>query len=62
MVHKECRDMNEKEMINALIDNFTNLQRIKHAPDKEKEVDFQLRSIKAKLEACGIITEELEMK
>ena len=30
-------DMNEKEMINNLIDNYTSLQRIKKAENSEKE-------------------------
>lgn len=52
----------EKEMINNLIDKFTDLQRIKKSPDLEKEVDYQIRITKAKLESFGIITEDLEIK
>lgn len=54
-------DMSEKEMINMLIDNYTNLQRIKNASDLEKEVDYQLTTLKAKLEACGIVTSDLNL-
>lgn len=54
-------DMNEKEMINVLIDNLTNLQRIKNASDPQKEVEYQLKVVKAKLESCGIVTTDLEM-
>ena len=54
-------DMNEKEMINNLIDNYTRLQRIKKAENSEKEIDYQIRILKAKLESFGIITSELEM-
>lgn len=54
-------DMNEKEMINVLIDNLTNLQRIKNSPDPQKEVEYQLKVVKAKLESCGIVTTDLEM-
>lgn len=53
--------MNEKEMINNLIDNYTSLQRIKKAENSEKEIDYQIRILKAKLESFGIITSELEM-
>ena len=53
--------MNEKEMINNLIDNYTSLQRIKKAENSEKEIDYQIRILKAKLESFGIITGELEM-
>ena len=54
-------DMNEKEMIKNLIDNYTSLQRIKKAENSEKEIDYQIRILKAKLESFGIITSELEM-
>lgn len=53
-------DMNEKEMINNLIDNYTSLQRIKNASNSEKELDYQLRILKVKLESFGIITSELD--
>ena len=52
----------EKEMINNLIDKFTDLQRIKNSPNLEKEVDYQLKITKAKLESFGIITEDLEIQ
>lgn len=52
----------EKEMINNLIDSYTSLQRIKNAQDPEKEVDYQLKITKAKLESFGIITQDLELK
>lgn len=55
-------DMNEKEMIDKLIDKYTDLQRIKQSDNPEKEVEYQLRVAKAKLEAFGIITSELEIK
>lgn len=54
-------DMNEKEMIEKLIDKYTDLQRIKNAACPEKEVDYQLAITKAKLESCGIVTSDLEM-
>ena len=54
-------DMNEKEMIEKLIDKYTDLQRIKNAKCPEKEVDYQLAITKAKLESCGIVTSNLEM-
>ena len=51
----------EKEMINNLIDKYTDLQRIKKAENLEKEVDYQLKVTKAKLESFGIITSDLDM-
>ena len=54
--------MTEKEQATLLIDTFTNLQRIKAADDRDSEIDYQLKATKAKLEALGIMTEELAMK
>ena len=54
-------EMTEKEQIAILIDQYTDLQRIKAAVDKEKEIDYQIRTTKAKLEAMGIIAEDLNM-
>lgn len=54
-------DMSEKEMINNLIDSYTNLQRIKNASNTEKEIDYQMTVLKAKLESFGIITSELNI-
>lgn len=53
--------MTEKEQIAILIDQYTDLQRIKKASDKDKEIDYQLLTTKAKLEAMGIVTENLEL-
>ncbi|MBR3761786.1 MAG: hypothetical protein IKK59_03490 [Lachnospiraceae bacterium] len=55
-------DMNEKEMIDKLIDKYIDLQRIKKSDNPEKEVDYQLTIAKAKLESFGIVTENLEIK
>ena len=54
-------EMTEKEQIAILIDQFVDLQRIKAATDKDKEVDYQIRTTKAKLEAMGIVTEDLNI-
>ena len=53
--------MTEKEQATILIDQFTNLQRIKSAEDKDKEIDYQIKITKAKLEALGIVTTDLTM-
>lgn len=53
--------MTREEMINVLIEQYANLQRIKKAENPQKELDFQLRIVKAKLEACGIVTTDLEL-
>lgn len=54
-------DMTEKEQATALIDKFTELQRIKSAEDKEKEVDYQIKIVCAKLQALGVTTEDLKL-
>lgn len=55
--------MNEKEMINNLIDKYTDLQRIKKAETATNpELDYQMKITKAKLESFGVITQDLELK
>ena len=58
---EEIKEMTEKEQIAILIDQYTDLQRIKAAEDKEREVAYQIRATKAKLEAIGIVTEDLNI-
>lgn len=52
----EVLEMTEKEQATNLMDKFIDLQRIKAAKDKDKEIDYQLKTTKAKLEALGIVT------
>lgn len=57
-----CEQMpSDKEMINNLIDRYADLQRIRSADDREKELEYQLMITKAKLESFGIPLEELSM-
>ena len=58
---KEVDTMTDKEQTNMLIDIYTNLQRIKSAADRDKEIDYQIKAAKAKLEASGIVTENLDI-
>ncbi len=58
---EENKEMTEKEQIANLIDRYTDLQRIKAAEDKEKEIAYQIKTTKAKLEAMGIVTEDLNI-
>ena len=51
----------DKEMISNLIDVYSNLQRIKNADNVEKELDYQLTLVKAKLESFGIVTSQLDI-
>ena len=52
-------EMTEKEQIANFIDLFTDLQRIKNAEDKDKELDYQIRIVLAKLHAMGVPTDDL---
>ncbi len=54
--------MTEKEQAAIMIDIYTDLQRIQKAEDKDKELSNQLRKAKAKLEALGIVTENLTIE
>ena len=51
----------DKEIIINLIDSYSNLQRIKKANASEKELDYQLKVLKAKLESFGIVTTDLDL-
>lgn len=51
----------DKEMLNYLIDSYTSLQRIKKSNDAEKEINYQLKILKAKLESFGIVTTDLDL-
>ena len=57
----EGAGMTEKEQATILMDKFIDLQRIKAAKDREKEIQYQLKTTKAKLEALGIVTEDLNI-
>ena len=51
--------MNDKETITTLMDELSNIRRIQFADDKDKEIEYQVAQLKAKLEACGVNTEKL---
>ena len=54
--------MNDKEMISVLIDKYTDLQRIKATlKEDNKEVNYQIKTVKAKLEAFGVVVEDLNI-
>lgn len=54
-------DMTEKEQATMLMDIFINLQRIKMARDKDKEIEYQLKTTRTKLETFGVVTENLKI-
>ena len=55
-------EMNELELKEQAIKEFVNLQRLKTATDRDKELEYQERVLKARLQALGIPTEDLEIK
>lgn len=52
--------MTEKELAVALIDEYAKLQRIKAAHDRDDEINYQIKTVKTKLETFGIKAEDLE--
>lgn len=58
----ENTGMTEQEQVAMMIDIYTDLQRIQKAEDRDKEISNQLRKAKAKLEAMGVVTEDLMME
>ena len=54
--------MTEKQQAAIMIDIYIDLQRIQKAEDRDKELSNQLRKAKAKLEALGIVTEDLTIE
>lgn len=52
--------MTEAEQKAVLIEEFAKLQRIKAAADREKEISYQIKTVKAKLESIGVNVENLE--
>ena len=57
------QEMTEKELITVTIDNYMNLQRIKQANGDtvNKELDYQLRGLVAKLSSLGVNIEDLKL-
>ena len=57
------QEMTEKELITVTIDNYMNLQRIKQANGDtvNKELDYQLRGLVAKLSSLGVNIEDLTL-
>lgn len=52
--------MTEKELKDQTIREYVNLQRLKHADDKEQELAYQEKILKARLQSLGVPTEDLE--
>lgn len=56
-------DMTEKELITITIDTYMNLQRIKkeNGTQENRELEYQLRGVVAKLSSMGVNVEELTL-
>ena len=57
---EDNQEMTEKELKDQTIKEYVNLQRIKHAADRDKELEYQEKVLKARLQSLGVPTEELE--
>ena len=55
-------ELNDKELKDQVIREFVNLQRVKNAQDRDREIEYQERILKTRLQSLGIPTEDLEMK
>lgn len=53
--------MNDKEVLNTLMDKYFDLQRILAADDREQEIEYQLKLVTAKLESMGVVTADLNI-
>ncbi len=52
--------MCDGELIANYIDRYADLQRIINTDDPKKEAEYQLKLIKAALEAMGVVTTKLD--
>ena len=55
-------ELNEKELKDQVIKEFVNLQRVKAAVDRDAEIAYQEKVLKARMQSLGISTEDLEIK
>ena len=55
------QELTEKELITITIDTYMNLQRIKkeNGTQENRELDYQLRGVVAKLSSMGVNVEDL---
>ncbi|MCC8068114.1 MAG: hypothetical protein LIO94_13600 [Clostridiales bacterium] len=57
----EDTGMTEKELKDQTIREYVNLQRLKNADDRDKELEYQEKILKARLQSLGVPTEDLEL-
>ena len=54
--------LTKKEQTANIVEIYTNLLRIKNAQDKDAEIENQLSIAKAKLQALGVVVEDLVIR
>ena len=54
--------MTKEEQATALIDRYADLLRLEIAEDKEKEIQNQLRVLRAKLEILGVVVDKITIE
>lgn len=59
---RNMEKMNDKELKDMRLKEFADLLRIKKASDRDSEIEFQEKLLKAQLLSLGVPTEDLEMK
>lgn len=55
-------EINDKELKDMRLKEFADLQRIKKAADRDSEIEYQEKILKAQLQSLGVPTEDLEIK
>ena len=59
---EEVNDVSDKAEAADLIEEYSKLIKIKNAPNRDEELDYWIKIVKAKLEAFGIVVENLDIE
>ena len=54
--------MSEMELRDQMINEFVNLQRVKSAVNRDEEIAYQEKVLRARMQTFGIATEDLVIK
>ena len=58
----ETSDESDKALRSTLIDSYVNLQRIQSAPDRDREIAYQMQIVQTKLALFGVDAEVLKIQ
>ncbi|MCD8325297.1 MAG: hypothetical protein LUC90_01050 [Lachnospiraceae bacterium] len=58
----EVMEMSDNELKEQLIREYVNIQRLKSSQDRDKELAYQEKVLKVRLQTLGIPTEDLELQ